>query len=199
MSKEVYLKELRRRLKKLPGEEVAAALDYYSEYFDEAGEENSDRVIGELGSPALVASQILADYAVKGLENDSESPKKGISAIWFIILAIFAAPIALPLVISIFCLVFTLVILCAAFIFTFFVTVMALCFSGIISIIAGFSVIFQHWPTALFFIGSGLIATGIGILLVSPLTSAAKGTSKALAKWMKKLFDKMTKGRKEAI
>ncbi|MEH7521832.1 DUF1700 domain-containing protein [Bacillus sp. JJ1503] len=199
MNKEAYLRELQRKLRKLPHEEVNAALDYYSEYFDEAGEENTQNVIGKLGSPAQVASQILADYAVKGLDTESESAKKGFSAIWFIILAILASPIALPLLISVFALVFSAVIVCVAFIFTFFVTIAALTLSGIVSIVAGFSVIGQHWQTSLFFVGTGLIASGIGILLFSPLVSVTKSMSLALAKWLKRLFDKVTRRRKEAI
>lgn len=199
MNKEVYLKELHRKLKKLPEEEREAALDYYNEYFDEAGEENVQLVIKKLGSPSQVASQILADFAVKDLDNNDESAKKGISAIWFIILAILASPIALPLLISVIALIFSLVVLCGSFIFTFFVLVLALSLSGIVSIIGGLSVFAQHWQTALFFIGSGLIASGIGILLFSPLVSVTKSTSAALAKWSKKLFDKLLKKRKEAI
>ena len=199
MNKESYLRELQRKLRKLPDEEVEAALDYYSEYFDEAGEENTQYVIEKLGSPSQVASQILADYAVKGLEVNSESAKKGFSAIWFIFLAILASPIALPLLILVFALVFSVVIVCASFIFTFFVTIAALTLSGIVSIVAGFSVIGQHWQTSLFFVGTGLIASGIGILLFSPLVSITKSTSLALAKWLKRLFDKVARRRKEAI
>lgn len=33
MSREEYLKALRRKLKKLPNEEIDAALDFYNEYF----------------------------------------------------------------------------------------------------------------------------------------------------------------------
>ena len=199
MNKDAYLKELHRKLKKLPEEEREAALDFYNEYFDEAGEENVQLVIKKLGSPSQVASKILADYAIKGLDEGSESAKKGISAIWFIILAILASPIALPLIILIFALVFTVVILCGSFIFTFFALVLALSLSGIISIVAGLSVFTQHWPTALFFTGSGLIASGIGILLFSPLVLMTKSMSAAVAKWMKNLFDKLTKRRKEEI
>ncbi|MBY0123741.1 DUF1700 domain-containing protein [Bacillus sp. S/N-304-OC-R1] len=199
MNKETYLKALNRKLKKLPEDEREAALDYYNEYFDEAGEENIQLVIKKLGSPSHVTSQILADFAVKGLENGDESTKKGISAIWFIILAILASPIALPLLIAVVALIFSLVILCGSFILTFFILVLALSLSGIVSIIGGLSVFAQHWPTALFFIGSGLIVSGIGILLFSPLVSVTKSTSAALAKWIKKLFDKMIKRRKEAI
>lgn len=199
MNKEAYLKELQGKLKKLPREEVDAALDYYHEYFEEAGEENTEQVIRKLGSPSHVASQILAEYAFKGLENDPESTKKGISAIWFILLAILASPIALPLLILVFSLVFALVIMCGAFIFSFFVLIGALTLSGIVSIVVGFSVLAQHWQTSLFFIGIGLTVTGIGIVLFSPLILVTKSTSVGLAKWLKKLFDKMTRRRKEKM
>ncbi|QED49354.1 DUF1700 domain-containing protein [Cytobacillus dafuensis] len=197
MSKEEYLKELRQKLKKLPNDEVDAALDFYGEYFDEAGEENTEQIIKKLGSPSLVASQILAEYAVKGLDNEASTTKKGFSAIWFIILAILASPIALPLLILIISLVFALVLMFGAFIFTFFTVIFALVFSGIISAIAGFAVITQHWQTSLFFIGIGLTASGIGILLFSPLVLVTKSASLSLAKWLKRLFDKITRGRKE--
>src|SRR5690554_3126724 len=97
MSKDEYLKKLRLKIKKLPKQEIEEAINYYHEYFEEAGEENTASVIARLGSPSSVASQILADYAVKDLGTDHDSTKKSLSAIWFIILAILASPIALPL------------------------------------------------------------------------------------------------------
>ncbi|MDQ0216397.1 putative membrane protein [Oikeobacillus pervagus] len=196
MSKEEYLKQLRRKLKKLPKEEIDIAVDFYREYFEEAGEENIEQVMAKLGPPSLVASQILADYAVKGLDHESGTTKKGFSAIWFIILAILAAPIALPLLLAVIGLVFALVMIGAAFIFTFFALNMALLISGITSVVAGFTVIFQHWQTSLFFIGIGLTATGIGILLFPSLIFVAKNMSATLAKWLKKQFDKMIRKRK---
>lgn len=197
MNKEAYLKKLKGKLKKLPTEEVDEALDYYHEYFEEAGENNTDQVIRKLGSPAHVASQILADYAVKGLENEPESTKKGISAIWFILLAIFASPIALPLLIAVFSLVLAVVIVCGAFIFAFFTCIVALILSGIVSVVMGFSVLAQHWQTSLFYIGVGLTATGLGIVLFSPLILVTKSASIGLAKWLKNVFDEMARRRKE--
>lgn len=197
MSKDKFLNELQTKLKKLPQDEIESALDYYREYFDEAGEENVDQVIKKLGSPSQVASHILADYATKELAEHPQSAKKSISAIWFILLAILASPIALPIIIIVISMVFTFVILCGTFLFTFFTLIVSLAFAGIVSIVAGFSVIAQHWQTALFFIGAGLAVTGIGILLFPPFIFVVKNASSALAKWMKKLFDKMAKKRKE--
>ena len=199
MNRDKYLNELQTKLKKLPKDEIEAALDYYREYFDEAGEENIDLVIRKLGSPSKVAKNILADYATKELAEHPESAKKSISAVWFILLAIFASPIALPILIVVLSMVFTIVILCGAFLFTFFTLIISLAFAGIVSIVAGFSVIAQHWQTSLFFIGAGLAATGIGILLFPPFMFVVKTASTAIAKWMRKIFDKMTKKRKEEI
>lgn len=199
MSREEYLKALRSKLKKLPNEEIDAALDFYDEYFEEAGEENTAEVVAKLGSPALVASQILAEYAVKGLDNESSTAKKGLSAVWFIILAILASPIALPLLLLVICLVFTLVLLGGTFLLTFFLLNVSLVLSGIVSIVAGLAVITQHWQTSIFFIGIGLTASGIGILLFPPLVLVTKKISHSLAKWLKRLFDKITRRRKEGM
>ena len=62
MSRNEYMAALRAALAVLPEEERAGALRYYEEYFDDAGPENEQRVIDELGDPARVAAQILADY-----------------------------------------------------------------------------------------------------------------------------------------
>ncbi|MED3572892.1 DUF1700 domain-containing protein [Cytobacillus praedii] len=199
MSKEEYLKVLRQKLKKLPNEEINAALDFYNEYFEEAGEENTAEVIAKLGSPSLVSTQILAEYALKGLDNESSTAKKGLSAVWFIILAILASPIALPLLLFVIILIFTLVLICGTFLLTFFLLTFSLALGGIFSIVAGFAVIAQHWQTSLFFIGIGLTASGIGILLYQPLILVTKNMSNSLAKWLKRLLDKITYRRKEGL
>lgn len=62
MNRSEYLTALREALRVLPEEERAHALRYYEEYFDDAGPENEQRVIDDLGDPKTVADQILADY-----------------------------------------------------------------------------------------------------------------------------------------
>ncbi|WP_042351785.1 DUF1700 domain-containing protein [Bacillus massiliigorillae] len=199
MNKETYLKQLESKLKRLPSYEVEAALEYYNEYFDEAGEENVQQVIKELGSPAQVASKILADYAIKDLDSHPESTKKGFSAIWIIILAILASPIALPLVIAVGALIFAFVLLFISLAFAGFALTISLIIAGIASVVAGVAVLAQHIPTAIFFIGIGLTATGIGILIFSPVISLIKKGSRAIALSLKKLFDRISKRSKGAL
>jgi hypothetical protein len=92
MTRAQFMQELRERLDRLSPAEKNAALSYYEEYFDEAGSDREQEVIRELGSPASVASRILADHAIKAARQAPYNPGKGLSAIWFVLLAIIAGP-----------------------------------------------------------------------------------------------------------
>ena len=63
MNRREYIERLEQLLLILPEEEREEALQYYSDYFDDAGIENEDKVILELGSPEEVAAKIRAGYA----------------------------------------------------------------------------------------------------------------------------------------
>jgi len=161
MSRNEFLNELKKKLRKLPYDEIKEAVDYYEGYFSDAGEENEQAVLDELGSPSAVASQIIANFAVK--EADTEkSGKKNWRTMWLVILSLFASPIAIPVVLSVGIVVLSLIIVLLAILFSFFISGIALFFGGAASIVAGFLVIFQSVPTTLFYLGAGLIFMGVG-------------------------------------
>ncbi len=60
MNKNEFMQELEHGLAGLTPDERVAALQYYKEYFDDAGPEHEAEVIAELGSPAKVAADIRA-------------------------------------------------------------------------------------------------------------------------------------------
>lgn len=60
MDKREFLEGLRMQLSDLTFEERGEALEYYEEYFADAGEENEEEVILSLGAPEQVAEQIKA-------------------------------------------------------------------------------------------------------------------------------------------
>ncbi len=60
MTRFEFMEELRLRLAVLSAEERSDALQFYEEYFEDAGPENEQAVIDELGSPAAVAERILS-------------------------------------------------------------------------------------------------------------------------------------------
>ncbi len=61
MNKEEFLQRLRNLLSGVPAAEAEEALEYYRDYFADAGPENEARVIEELGSPEKVAENIRKD------------------------------------------------------------------------------------------------------------------------------------------
>lgn len=58
MNKAEFMKELERLLSNIPENERVEALNYYEEYFSDAGEENEQKVLEELESPEKVADNI---------------------------------------------------------------------------------------------------------------------------------------------
>lgn len=66
MNKEAFIRRLRELLAGLPQNEAAEAIQYYEDYFADAGEENEAKVIEELGSPEKVAANIRADLGMTG-------------------------------------------------------------------------------------------------------------------------------------
>lgn len=196
MDKAGYLKSLRSRLHRLPVHEIDAALIYYEEYFDEAGEENEQQVIQQLGPPSQVAAQILADLAIKDLDATPTSTKKNMSAMWLIILAILSAPLSLPLLAVAIALIFSAGAVVFSFVIAIVATVGGVLFGGLVSLVSGFFILTDHWPTALLFIGIGLAITGFGVLIFSPTIRLIKRIGLVCVEGLARLFQRITRKRK---
>ena len=125
MNRELFMRELAGRLSRLPEEERLAAMQYYEEYFDEAGPDREEEVIRGLGSPSDIAKQLLAEFVVKEAEVKPMKPKHCFQAVWIVIAALFAGPIALPLAFVV-----------AILVFAGFVTIGSLVFAGVITAVA---------------------------------------------------------------
>ena len=76
MNRKEFMERLERLLWNISDSEREEALQYYNDYFDDAGEENEAKVIEELGSPNQVAQKIKAgcsdqtsEYSEQGYED----------------------------------------------------------------------------------------------------------------------------------
>lgn len=76
MNRQQFMDMLESLLQDIPANERREAIQYYNDYFDDAGEENEARVIEELGSPGQVArliregmSEGSSEYTEKGYED----------------------------------------------------------------------------------------------------------------------------------
>lgn len=70
MRKEEFMRQLETLLADISEEERREALSYYWSYFEDAGEENEERILRELESPKKVAATIKADLR---MEQGAES------------------------------------------------------------------------------------------------------------------------------
>ncbi len=163
MNQKQFLYELWRELERIPIEEREEAMRYYEEYLEDA--QGNEQAIHALGTPKEVAAQILGDYAVKGLQKPAKSTKQGLSKVWLIILAIFASPIALPLAVAIAAVALVLVIAAVAVMVALCAAGLGAVLGGIAVIIAGCWVLVASPASAVFFVGIGAFAVGLGLLI----------------------------------
>jgi uncharacterized membrane protein len=174
MDKQNYLIELRQRLNPLPlsMDEIADAIQYYEEYFSEAGPEREQEVIKELGSPSYVAAQIalkltgslppLADGAI-GSGTPRRTPVKGNGGLAkMIILGVCAAPVALPLIIAAVAVIGALLIAAGAIVVSFGVTGIAMAAGSIPLCVYAAMTLVTDFSTGVYWVGGALFLFGLG-------------------------------------
>lgn len=193
MNKNQFIEELRNKLRRLPQREIDNAISYYIEYFEDASIGDDVNVVSEFGSPSSIASQILVDYAIKDNKESRKFEKSGISSIWFIVIAILASPIALPLALAMIILLFVPVIIIGALTFAFIVTTVALIFSGFATSIAGISVILSDFSTTILFVGTGMVLIGVGLLFLVMVLFLSSKSIKLISSACSKLLNKFNK------
>ncbi len=185
MNRKEFIDKLRREISKLPQEEIDAAIEYYEEYFDEAGPENEQEVLERLGSPKKVAAQIKSQYAVR-LFDEEEKPtaRKGISAIWYVIIGICAAPVSIPLAIALGAVAIAIFITVVCCIVAVFAAIIG-CIAGAVGcIVMGIMAIPVAFSSSVLLVGTGLGALGfmaaMGVLLFMGVKAATNAIIRAV-------------------
>lgn len=213
MSKTEFLTRLEQLLFDIPEEERKEAVEFYRNYFEDAGEDREEEVIRELGSPERTAAQIkeglsggdsnTGEYTERGYRDERfqekrqmprEIRKNGING-WkvfgIIMLCLFGIPIVLPVLAALFGVLAAVL----GVVFAVVVTVVALAFAGIVSgvifLIVGITRLGVMPAVGLLMCGGGFLAFAAGILMIL-LTwlLLGKGTP-ALWRGLKLLFHKI--------
>ena len=73
MTRNEYMEQLKKYLKRLPKEDYDNAIEYFSEYFDEAGPENEQQVMEELGQPREAARELLLNLLQESVGGGKDS------------------------------------------------------------------------------------------------------------------------------
>lgn len=188
MNRQEFIKKLESELSKLPKDEVKDAIDYYNEYLDDAGLENEEAALKELGNPSRIATQIKADFAVKQLsakrEVGNSEGKKGVAIIWWVILGIFTAPVALPIAITGGLLAICILLTIAIIVITGLFCVAAFFVAGIAALIVGVSILFINFANGIFALGTGMALIGATALLGLGIVFSTKALVNLIARRM---------------
>lgn len=166
MNRDEYIRRLKSRLSRLPKEEYNKAISYFMEYFDEAGAENERQAIQDLGTPEMAADQIIREFAVENAKEPAKDVRHSISAVWIGILAVFAAPIALPFALILGVLGLMLALCLFMLILSACILIISIAAASIPCIIVGVYMLFSSFANGLSTLGLGLAGLGIGILLI---------------------------------
>lgn len=166
MNKQEYMKQLKHCLRRLPKEDFERAVEYYEEYFAEAGEENEAKAIEDLGSPKEAAGQIICDMALDYSKEPVKNVRSGMNAVWVALLALFAVPIAVPLLFAGVILVMSVFVVVWSFLLALLLMAACAVLMAPVAIVAGFSVLLKSIPVFLCCVGMGLMSVGIGAALM---------------------------------
>ncbi|HEM4890819.1 TPA: DUF1700 domain-containing protein [Streptococcus suis] len=155
MTRADYLNQLEQALFQLHPSARQEALDYFNEYFDE--KDNDEEAIIELGTPDEAAKEIIANLYDK--ERIEDKPNTS-NMVWLTILAILAAPIGVPLAITLVALFITLLLI----IFSLFLLLISLWIVllslAIAQLLLAFDLLTLSWSSSLLFTGLALTLLG---------------------------------------
>ncbi len=177
MSKKEFLEQLEKLLSDLPEEERREAMEFYVEYFDEAGPEEEQDVVKKFGSPKEVADRIHEELAEKGVigydsngNNTSGEEKKNVwKTVGIVVLCIFAAPILIPLVVAVISAVISAILAVISAILGVFLgfcgVTLAFAVVAIVLFVTGIMKLFTSPLVGAFLIGLALLFAGISLLL----------------------------------
>lgn len=170
-----YIKELAKYLTQLTKDEQADVLDFYSEYILDAQMTSEAMIVHKLGTPKQLSRKILADYSIRALDNkEAGQPhyepksKKNIRMIWLVILALLASPVAIPLIIAVIAVVIGFFIAIIGVLIALIVTLLGIVIAGLAAIVGGITVWGASIPTSIFFMGVGVAALGL-MLIIAPI------------------------------
>ncbi|MBS6318751.1 MAG: DUF1700 domain-containing protein [Streptococcus salivarius] len=166
MTKTEFIAKLTKYLRKLPQQDYEEAIEYFMEYFEEAGPENEARVIAELGTPKEAAHEVISRLLEEKIVEDKSSLRNKTTILWIAILAVLASPVALPILLFFLAMIVTLLMIIFAVIVTALALTFALLISGVYTFFTSFSLLSVSLASTLFGGGLGLLMFGGALLLL---------------------------------
>ena len=194
MDRYEFMWKLKSLLGDIPEQEREEALQYYNDYFEDAGKENEASVIASLGSPEKVAENIKKDAQQNGFFDEYESTKvekgnelveyphgqqeekrenatrenkesKGISA-GLIVLLICLSPILFALATVLLCVSIGLIATCIGIVAGFGGATLGLFAGAVACVVAGILCLPIHALAGVGMLGVGFLLVALGLLFL---------------------------------
>lgn len=223
MNRTDFMNQLESLLQNISPAEREEALQYYNEYFNDAGTENEQDVIEALGNPAKVAENIKRDLYgngygeasyqragvndkaivqyqqnTKGAKEPEKEEKMSTGMIVLIvILCILASPVILSVASGILSALAGLLAAWFALILTFGVVAVVFIVMMIVLIVVGIMGMFADPFVGVAVIGIGLLLGGLGILFLMLTVAMAGIATPAMFRGCGALIRKLTGKKKE--
>lgn len=195
MSKEEYLNQLHKYLRKLPKKDYDDVMEYFEEYFQETDEAGAQKLIKELGTPKEAAQELIANLLDKKIDSTytynqdyvgTEGSKKQTSkwsVFWIACLAILVLPVGAPLLFALVAVLLCVLLCVAIVLICIFILAFCLLLVGGKLLIRGFFAITASASGFALVSGCGLLTIGLSILLTV--------FTICLCKWCALLFIKL--------
>lgn len=220
MNRVDFMKQLESLLQNISPAEREEALQYYNEYFNDAGEENEQDVIEALGNPAKVAENIKRDLSGSGYgestyqktsasdkaiveyrQTSTEDTSKGNKLstgviVLIVVLCVLASPLALGLGSGILGTLIGIIASWFGMILAFGAVAVLLLVTMLVLLILGIMCAFQAPLVGVVVLGIGLVCGGIGLLFLMLTVAMAGIATPAICRGIAKLFRKLF-GKKE--
>lgn len=214
MNRVDFMKQLESLLQNISPAEREEALQYYNDYFNDAGEENEQDVIEALGNPAKVAENIkrdlagsgygdttyqkviaddkaLVEYQKTGTEESKKTNQLSTGMIVLIvILCILASPLILGLSSGVLGVLVGIVTTWFSLILAFGAIAVILMLAMVVLVVVGIMCAFQSPLVGILVVGIALLSGGIGILFMMLTVAMAGIATPAIIKGIVKLFRK---------
>lgn len=188
-----YLDDVLDELQEIPEDDRFDIIQYYEEYFLDSGK-TVEEVVDEYGSPKQFALKLKINYYSEQDDDESEysqSPKRKIRLIWMIVIGLCASPLLIPLALAFILAIFGILLGLIGVIIGIYVVCISILGAGLFSIISGVAVLQQSIASGLFFVGLGLLATGVAVFFAPLLLKGTKWLFQMMmnfVKWVGRRF-----------
>jgi uncharacterized membrane protein len=199
-----YVKRLEKDLRKLPYDERLDAVQYYTEYFAEAGEGREQEIIERLGPPQRVAAEIRADAALREIEEKSLRKeriraKDSFSAAGLGTVSMLSMPIARPFAVLAFVLGIIALVACVVAVVAIYFAAGSAVLGGAVTVAGSSVLLAQDVPVGMYYGGLGIASIGIGLAVGALNYLFGRAIFKGIAHLSGNIRHKRVKVRKDAF